>query len=290
MNLLSFGEIIWDVFPEKTALGGAPLNLAAYVAGLGDNAYILSTVGTDQLGKDAIDKINNLNIKTDYIELNENTESGKCIVSLDDCGIPTYNILDNVAYDYIEIPNKELNFDVLSFGTLALRHNKNLNTLKTIISNNKFKDIFVDVNIRAPFYTEDIIKFAISNATILKISDEELPVIKNVLNINLTENKDILILISKLYNNLKLIILTKGSKGSTAYSVKENIFYNSPAVPTNVISTVGAGDSFSGSFLHKYYSGNNIKECLDFAAKVSSIVCSKAEAVSLEIINEIQKI
>ena len=102
MRLLSFGEILWDVYPSEKHRGGAPLNFAAHFAKQGGESYILSTIGNDELGKSALKLLSNWNIKTDYVLVSQTKETGKCLVTLDSKGIPSYNILDNVAYVYIK--------------------------------------------------------------------------------------------------------------------------------------------------------------------------------------------
>ena len=97
MKLLSFGEILWDVYPNEKHIGGAPLNFAAHFAKQGGESYMLSAVGNDELGKSALDLLRGWDIKTDYVSVSKTNETGKCIVALDSKGIPNYSLLDNVA-------------------------------------------------------------------------------------------------------------------------------------------------------------------------------------------------
>ena len=112
MNLLSFGEIIWDVYQEQCNIGGAPLNLAAHVALQGGNAWIASAVGNDTLGKRALEHIQALDLKTEYVSALNGHTTGQCIISLKENGIPSYKILENVAYDCISLPNVLLPYAV----------------------------------------------------------------------------------------------------------------------------------------------------------------------------------
>ena len=98
MKLLSFGEIIWDIYSQnEQTLGGAPLNFAAYTALLGDTAWVASSVGNDQLGKRALEQIKELGVKTEYISVSDEKETGQCRISLDKNGVPSYNILEDVT-------------------------------------------------------------------------------------------------------------------------------------------------------------------------------------------------
>ena len=277
MKTLAFGEILWDIFEDGEFIGGAPLNFSAHLAKMGQNAYILSSVGDDDLGVKTIDKIKEFGVKADYISVINALETGKCLVTLDDNKIPKYNLLNNVAYDEILVENIPDDFDVLYFGTLALRNAFNRDSLNKLLGNHCFKEVFVDINIRPPFFSEETVEFAVKNATILKISDEELPIISKLLDINPTSNfaKDL----CEKFSNLKLVIITLGGKGSYCFKSENNTEYSAESISVSVASTVGAGDSFSAAFLNKYLNGCNIENCLAFASKIAAFVVSKTEAI-----------
>lgn len=279
MKILSFGEIIWDIFATLPHIGGAPLNLAAHAAMQWADSWIISCVGNDELGKKALIETEKLGVKTDYISVCDKP-TGQCIVTLDDKGVPQYDLIRDAAYDYIPAPEfNEKHFDVLAFGTLALRENYNISQLKKIISEKRHSETFCDVNIRKPFYSKESIMFCLQNATILKISDEELPVItQTVFNRSLTPEAAALSLAER-FGCLKIIIITKGENGSYVYGCKEKMSYSCGAVKVNVVSTVGAGDSFSATFLTQYFKTGDIKKSLDAAARVSAFVVSVKEAV-----------
>ncbi len=278
MKILAFGEILWDLFPNKSCIGGAPLNFAAHAAKQGSEAYIMSALGEDDLGEEATAFLKEKNINTAYVKKSP-LETGKCMVSLDEKGIPHYNLLSGVAWDDIEGEIKE-DFDIFYFGTLALREDKNLNTVKCVLKNNSFKEIFVDLNIRPPFFSAKTVSFAASNATILKVSDEELPIFLEEADLPAADApQKASEIISKKYNNLKLIIITLGEKGAFCFDVVNNKTYKTEAVKTKVVSTVGAGDSFSASFICEYMKNSNINTCLTFASKVAAFVVSRTEAI-----------
>lgn len=277
MKILSFGEVLWDVFPDGEYIGGAALNFASHLAKMGEEVYISTSVGDDKLGEKTVDIIKKFGVKSNHISVSKTLETGKCLVTLDSNKIPRYNLLNNVAYDEIFCENIPDNFDVLYFGTLALRNEFNRYSLKELLLSHSFSEIFVDVNIRPPFYSKEVVEFAVNNATILKISDEELPLICEILRMENDEN-----FVKRLYEkycNLKLVIITCGANGSYCFDVKNNVIYNAKIIKVSVASTVGAGDSFSAAFLHKFLNKNDIQSCLDFASKISAFVVSKTEAI-----------
>ena len=280
MKLLSFGEILWDVYPNEKHIGGAPLNFAAHFAKQGGESYMLSAVGNDELGKSALDLLRGWDIKTDYVSVSKRNETGKCIVALDSKGIPNYSLLDNVAYDYITKPDlSNEKFDAFYFGSLALRNKPNRQTVSEIIRDNSFQEIFVDINIRKPFVSEDAVNLAFRNATVIKISDEELALVTNMLFNAEYDYIKASKIIGEKFNNIKIVIITLGEKGAFAYDCRKDITYSCEAQKVKVISTVGAGDSFSATFLNKYLNGLSIEHCLKLASKVSAFVVSKAEAI-----------
>lgn len=275
MKILSFGEIIWDVYKNEKFIGGAPLNLAAHCSKQGAEVFMLSSVGNDDLGKDALIEVKNFNVKTDFVSVNHEKETGKCIVTLNKNGVPSYNVLTDVAYDYIKTPDNvnDFQFDVFCFGTLALRSSENLETVKSILKNSNIKKVYCDINIRPPFFSENVILFALENSNILKVSDEELHFVTNAC--GLKELQDI----AEKYKNLDFILLTQGENGATVFDCKNGKMYTENAPKVEVASTVGAGDSFGATFICEYFKTNDISRSLKKSIEISAFVVSKKEAI-----------
>ena len=279
MKVLSFGEIIWDVYPDEKHLGGAPLNFAAHFAKQGGEAYVLSALGDDELGNEALNKLSFWKVNAEYVSVLSGKDTGKCLVTLDKQGVPTYNIVRDSAYDYINCSSVSDEFDALYFGTLALRNEYNRREISELIKSHSFKEIFVDVNLREPFISRESLMLCMENATVLKISDEELSAVSKILFNNEYGYKNIVTEISKTFQNIKFIIITLGEKGSYAYDVHNKTSFSCAAERVTVASTVGAGDSFSAVFLYKYMCGFDIDSCLKSASRISAYVVSKTEAV-----------
>jgi fructokinase len=275
MKILSFGEIIWDVYENESFIGGAPLNLAAHCSKQGADSFMLSSVGNDDLGKDALEIVKSFNVKTDFVSINKEKETGKCIVTLNENGVPSYNVLTDVSYDYIKAPDNinETEFDFFCFGTLALRSKENLETVKSILENSNVRKVYRDINIRPPFFSDETILFALSNANIIKISDEEMHFVTDAC--GLKELDDI----AEKYNNLEFILFTQGESGATVYDCKNKKTYFENAPKVEVASTVGAGDSFGATFICEYFKTNDTEKSLKKATEISAFVVSKKEAI-----------
>ena len=281
MKILSLGEIIWDIFPDKSAIGGAPLNFAAHAKKAGADSYLLSAVGDDDLGEKAVEILNGYGVNTSYVSVNRGKSTGRCIVTLDDNGVPAYDVIKNVAWDDIIMPGKIIgeHFDAFAFGTLSLREGKNKEVVAEVLSSCMLDEIFVDLNLRAPFYSKDTIEFCLERATILKVSDEELPMVLRYVFGEETDREHGVRALSKKYDGIKMIILTCGAEGSALYDSETDSFKYKEAIKTKVASTVGAGDSYGAAFLCGYLEGRSIDECLERATRISSFVVSVDEAI-----------
>ena len=279
MKALAFGEVLWDVYPESQHIGGAPLNFAAHFRKCGGESHIVTAVGCDDLGDETVKAIRKLGVGTKYL-CRTDVETGKCLVSLNERGVPAYNLLDNVAYDYMEkLDLNDENFELLYFGTLSLRHENNIAVLREIISSNSFREIILDVNIRAPYYSKDVINFAMENATIVKISEEELPTVMQLIGKIASSVEESAEIISANFERIKMIIITRGEKGSLVYDCVLQKLYECSAEKVNVVSTVGAGDSFTAAFSAKYLKTGNVTKALKIATKISGYVVSCEEAI-----------
>lgn len=278
MKLISFGEVLWDIYPDGKCIGGAPFNFAAHAARLGASSYLLSAVGKDALGKETLAAVRAEGVLTDFISYSDK-KTGQCLVTLDEHNIPSYNLLPSVAYDDIAMPVLPSDTDVFYFGTLALREAHNRALLEDILRKHSFGEIFCDLNIRPPFSTGEATRLAVQSATVLKISDEELPTVLSFLGLPSMPYCTAAKALAEQYKNLSLILVTRGADGAYLYDAKEKREYNTPAVKTETVSTVGAGDSFAAAFLSRYLPTRDAASALAFAARVAAFVVSKKEAV-----------
>lgn len=271
MDFISFGEILFDVFPDKATLGGAPLNVAGHLTKLGLNGAILSAVGNDELGKRALNEIEALGLSTDMIATLD-YETGKAIITLNGKNAE-YEFNDPCAWDNIPLQALPENVTLIYYGTLAQRGNSK-NTLKELLNSVQSQHRFFDVNIRKHFYSDEIIKEGVENATILKLNDEEVDIVLDALKIEMRGYRGLEELFKEY--NLDLILLTKGKEGTMCF---KNKWYRVPCAPVEVVDTVGAGDSLSAGFLASYIKTGDLEKSLLFGSHIADYVVTKRGAI-----------
>ena len=274
-NILSFGELLYDVYDNVSVIGGAPFNYSIQLSrlmGHDDRLRFITALGNDDYSKDALSFINNENIDKSLIQILDNYETGKATVFLNEKKVPDYIIHENAAWDNIEY-NKDIenalneNYYLFYFNILSQRNEKSYTTLKKIFQNIKSKYKVCDVTFRKNYYTKEKIKESLEFVNILKINDDELAVIKGLFYPSLeNDNETLLKAINKDFN-IDYIFLTLGSKGASVFYNNEYIF--KPSNKVNVIDTVGAGDSFCAALSYAILRNLDIKNVLEFASDVS---------------------
>ncbi len=259
-KVVVFGEILFDIFYDKVFLGGAPLNFAVHSARLGLAVSMISCLGNDDYGKLAMTSICENHISPTYISVVD-VPTGTVRVTLDEDKLPTYTFSSLSSYDKITFPlHESISGDLFYFGTLAQRSETSRNTLYQLLENFQGK-VFLDLNFRQNYYTREIVEKSLQYAHILKINEEELFVLNNLLKISSCEE-----LIASY--SLEVILLTLGEKGCKVYTPLENFHCDPRVVPC--VSTVGAGDAFSAGFVASYLEGKSLSICAHEAIALAS--------------------
>ena len=278
-----FGEVLWDVFPSDKKIGGAPLNVALRLQSLGINTDIISKVGKDINGAILVDYIQENRVSTGCIQKDNSLQTGKVTVLLDQDGSATYEIDHPVAWDKIELTNtlQDLvsNADVFVFGSLSCRDKVSRSTLYQLVKTSKF-NVF-DVNLRAPYYTNDILLHLMNVSDFIKFNDEEIIEISGFNNLKYSSLEEYIKAISK-FTKTNKICVTRGAEGAILYL--NDTFYYNKGIKVNVVDTVGAGDSFLAALISKLLKKEDPQMALDFACAIGSIVAGKEGANA--IINE----
>ncbi|WP_295154592.1 PfkB family carbohydrate kinase [uncultured Brachyspira sp.] len=274
-NILTFGEILYDIYDNISVIGGAPFNYSLQLSRLienDDKLKFITALGNDDYSKKAVDFINNENIDKSLIQILNGYETGKASVFLNENKVPDYIIYENAAWDNIEykadIENalKE-NYDIFYFNILSQRNEKSYNTLKNVFKNLNAKYKVCDVTFRKNYYTKEKIKESLEFINILKINDDELALIKELFYPSLQSDNEVLLKAINKDFNIDYIFLTLGASGAAVFYDNEYIF--NPSNKVNVIDTVGAGDAFCAALSYAVLKGLDIKNILKFALSVS---------------------
>ncbi|CAM3866977.1 carbohydrate kinase [Flavobacterium branchiophilum] len=291
-KIVCFGEVLFDVFPTHRKIGGAPLNVGLRMASLGMDTQIISRIGHDEIGKELLDFVTENGLNTSSIQIDENFGTGEVLVQLDEKGSASYTINYPVAWDKIEANTEAQevvkNADALVFGSLVCRDAVSHQSLLSLLESAKYK-IF-DVNLRAPFYTIDLLLDFMNRADFIKFNDDELYEISADLGSPFHSLEQNIQFIAK-KTNTKHICVTKGSHGAVLL-YNDQLFYNS-GYKITVADTVGAGDSFLAGLLTKLLTGIAPQDAIDFACALGALVAQKEGAnpkISAETIAEFMQI
>ena len=276
---LVFGEVLWDVFGAEKTIGGAPFNFAAHFAALGGEAVFCSAVGRDALGREARARVKQLRVD-DSLTADSDLPTGACQVTLGTDGQPRYQLLENVAYDAIQLPDEPVQADLLYLGTLARRSAFSRETAAKLACSGSFGEVFVDINVRRPFIDREVVEESLQSATILKLSREEAGCLTEFG--LLPEQKDEEALARALtaaYPRLRLILITLDKDGALAYDARNAVCIRSRKPESTLVSAVGAGDRFSACFAWNWLNGRSAEECLNRGVLLSDYVVTQLGAV-----------
>jgi len=280
-SIVGIGEALWDVLPESKKIGGAPANFAYHVSQFGLNSCVVSAVGDDPLGAQILDNFKEKGLRNIMAVVPYPT--GTVQVEIDQVGVPQYVIKENVAWDNIpftsELEELAHNTCAVCFGSLAQRNVVSRDTINRFIDampQDEDNLIVFDVNLRQCFFNKEILDQSMKRCNVLKINDEELVTIGRLFGYPGLDIENKCWLILGKYN-LDMLVLTCGVNGSYVFAPGEQSFQETPKV--EVADTVGAGDSFTGTFCASILKGKSIKEAHELAVKVSAYVCTQNGAM-----------
>lgn len=274
------GEILWDMLPGGRQLGGAPANFAYHFKALGGESLTVSRVGDDEPGAAALAQLKEYGLDVSAVTLDPKHITGRVDVLVDENGIASYEFPDDVAWDHIEANDAATRalptLDAVCFGTLAQRSpvsRRNITDMLEALPQNTLK-IF-DINLRQNFFSQELIESSLRMANVLKINDEELAVVGDMLDILGTEKDRMSRLIEQF--SLKLGVLTRGENGSLLMTPDE--FSDLPGIAATVRDTIGAGDSFTAAMALGWMKKKPLDDINRRAAQVAAHVCSQAGAM-----------
>jgi len=277
--ILGIGELLWDIpahAPEGTpgaarltgTLGGAPTNFTVMAGRLGNHAAVLSRIGRDELGRDAVQLLNPMNVDVGALQIDAVHPTGRVTVDLSRAE-PRYSIHGPVAWDFLQLNDEWVRLaeraDAICFGTLAQRSEQSRQTIQALAAQTTSACIRVfDVNLRPPFYSEEIVEESLELATVAKMNETEAPLILDLLGLTPVEplfeaKLTLRSAAEKLleeFPGLQLVAITRGSHGSLLVTRDE--WNEHPGFPVAVGDSIGAGDAFTAALTHYLLRGASL--------------------------------
>ncbi|MGZ0656253.1 carbohydrate kinase family protein [Coraliomargarita sp. W4R72] len=278
-TVAGIGELLWDVFPHRARIGGAPANFAWHCGQIGAQAYPISCVGSDEFGQRMRAELATTGVDTTYLMTNESYPTGQAKVTFDTEGKPNYEIILDSAWDHLaftqELKQLAQKLDAVCFGSLSQRSTASRETIQSLLLAMPEKALKIfDVNLRQSFHSKQLIERSLQLANILKLSDEELPVLADYFDLNGSEIEKLQQLRTQF--DLRLLVYTRGSQGSLL--VNAETINDAPGQPVDMIDSVGAGDSFTAAICMGLLKKWPLNQINIFANQVASFVCSQVGA------------
>ena len=277
--VVGLGEILWDLLPSGRKLGGAPANFAFHAGQLGADGVTASSVGADDLGREIFERLPALGLATRFVTMSDTYPTGTVSVQLDAHGSASYTIHEGVAWDHIPFVRETeilaCRADAVCVGSLAQRHADSRATIQRFLAATRPECLRIfDLNLRQHYFNRETIETTLRRCQVLKLNDEEWPVLAGLLGIEPALPAGLHALLDQY--GLSLVALTCGPRGSLLCSPTESD--RLAAAPVKVADTVGAGDAFTGALAVGLLKDRPLRVIHRHAARVAAYVCTQPGA------------
>jgi len=273
-DLICFGELLWDIFPNGKVIGGAPYNITNRATALGLKTSVITSIGNDELGDEILNLIKKNNVDTSFIQTHETLPTSEVRIKVGQGGEPTYDIIRPVAWDDVHINDEIISAVKASqsfvYSSLGLRDHRSCDALFSLLPYAQFK--ICDINLRDGHYKKETILRMLRHADVLRTNEHELEVISSWLGLQGLDRKEQMKKISTHYD-YKFVLSSLGEHG--AVCLQGDNFYTQPVYKVDVVDTVGAGDAFLASFIYSYLHGRDLPACLRMGCVVGALTASK---------------
>jgi len=280
-KVVGLGEVLWDILPGHTCLGGAPANFAYITTLMGDQGIVASRVGEDSRGVEALRRMEEVGLNIDLVQTDRSHPTGTVNVEVDGNGQARFQIADPVAWDFLEwTPAWQTlaqDADAVCFGSLAQRSNESRATIRNFLRAASPQTLRVfDVNLRQHYYSQEVLAESMRLADIVKLNDEELPKVMSLAGLSHKDEKSSAQKLMDAYD-LELVCITRGGRGSLL--VRGTDLSEHPGFRVSVADTVGSGDAFTAGLVHEYLHGASLTLMNEVANLVGAWVASEVGAM-----------
>ena len=273
--IVAIGEVLWDEFPDGVRLGGAPANFAVHCAALGGRMTLVSRVGADARGEETLVLLKGRGVDVTFVQKDGASPTGRVRVALRE-GIPSFEIVEGVAWDALaweeRLQGLAMAADVVCFGTLGQRSAMSRETVSRFLEETRPGCLKVlDINFRQHFHSEGVVRESLRLTDVLKLSDEEVPILRDHLG-GPEDEEEFLSMVRDRFG-IETVVLTLGAKGCRVIGPEGD--FESPTTPHNVVNTVGAGDAFTAAYILHRLAGHDARTCACEANRVGGYVTTQ---------------
>jgi fructokinase len=294
MNLVSVGEVLWDVVGKTEHLGGAPLNFAAHAAKLGNQSFLVSAVGRDERGGRALSAIRALGLSTEYVTQVSGQPTGYVTVELCRDGQPSFTIHRPAAYDTAELSTiqrqeiSRLEPVWIYFGTLAQTSSTVRHNTAMLIADNPSARCFYDINLRRDSYNRPVVLQLLDETDVLKLNDAEIASVEDLVGMKRHNCIEDFCRECGERFELEAVCVTRGNQGCGILFREE--YLEAPGYNVTVVDAIGAGDAFAAGLVHALSCGWSTRMAADFANRIGALVASRAGAIPRWTVEELQSL
>lgn len=265
-KIVAFGEVVWDIFPNGKILGGTPSNLVYRCNSFKEQGFLLSRVGDDNLGYAALQKLKELGISDENVQIDTEFATGTVNITFDETQEPRFHVTPDVAFDHIEFSAEALKLvrdaDCLFYGLLPQRFGLSKNTLRELIKESPDSLHFFDLKLFKHFFNIQVVENLLGFSNIVRIKEKEIGFLNKELELNANDISDFCSKMIKKYK-VDLILITRGQNGVFAMHKRKGI-YSDGGYNIEMVDNVGSGMAFSAGFLHYFLNGKSIQQALNF--------------------------
>jgi len=288
-KIVAFGEVVWDILPGGKVLGGTPVNMVFRCNSFGEKGFLLSRLGYDNSGHEALDKLEELGVSIKNVQIDDEFPTGTVNIAFDENNEPRYKVEPDVAFDHIEFSARALklvrNADCLFYGLLPQRFGVSKNTIRELIKESPDSIHFFDLKLFEHFFNKKVVENLLKSSNIVRIKEKEVSFLMDKLGMEQGSLEKFCKQLSAKYK-LNLILITRGSNGVFAYQNKKGIFTDS-GYNVKVVDNIGSGMAFCAAFLHYYLKKKSIKDSLNFGNAAGALNTTKRGATTYFGIKEV---
>lgn len=281
-KIVAFGEVVWDILPNGKVLGGTPSNLVYRCNSFNEEGFLLSRIGDDEFGKEALKRLKELGISDENVQIDTEFPTGTVTISFDENNESKYDVTLDVAFDHIEFSAEALklarNANCLFFGLLPQRFGISKNTIRELIKESPDSLHFFDLKLFAHFFNRKVVETLLLSANVVRVKEKEISFLSRELELKSEEMEDFCAQLSLKYN-VDIVLVTRGQNGVFGYHKEQGAFQEA-GYKIEIEDNIGSGMAFSAGFLHYYLNGKTIQDALRFGNAAGALNTTKRGATA----------